>query len=246
MTAVPRIDSLRVVFALIVVAACYFAFLVVARGHILGLDSHTAKLALWIPVPVLAALLVGGLAGFRAQLGLAQATMLHLTPGIVAGLVMMAVLAAHYGRAFGAPAPDAILFKSLTGPVTEELLFRGFLISQLLLAGFGRVGAILLSAALFGALHVPSPGVWDSGDPATIVGVFAITAAGGALFGIVMTMTGGSVIAAMGLHAGLNFVWELFAVGPTAIGDGEANVARLAAVAAGLLTAFLVGRLRSV
>ena len=244
MTAAARTDIVRIVFALIVVATCYFTFLAVARGHVLGLDSDTAKLALWIPIPLFAALLAGGFSDFPKQLGLAQVKAQHLAPGIVAGLVMTSVLGLYYGRAFGTPAPDAILFKSITGPVTEELVFRGFLVSQLLLAGFARPGAILLSAAIFGALHIPNPAVWGSGDPATIAGVFAISAAGGALFAAVMTMAGGSVIAAMALHAGLNFVWELFAVGPTAIGDGEANVARLAAVAAGLLTAVLVGRLR--
>lgn len=240
---IARRDSLRMIFALTTVAAAYFAFRVATQQHQLGLTSDTAKIFIWVPVCLIAGLTAaGGLVRLPQQIGLGGTRLSDILPGLVAAVVMALVLGVHGGRHIGAPSTDTILFRTITGPITEELLFRGFLISQLLLAGFGRWRAVLIAAAMFGAAHIPNTEVWGSGDTAIIAGTFAITGAGGLLFGLVMLMARGSVLAAMAFHVGLNFVWELFAVGQIAIGDGEANLARAAAVLAGLFVAVVLAR----
>eukprot|EP00195_Chlamydomonas_chlamydogama_P010673 CAMPEP_0202905052 /NCGR_PEP_ID=MMETSP1392-20130828/32273_1 /ASSEMBLY_ACC=CAM_ASM_000868 /TAXON_ID=225041 /ORGANISM="Chlamydomonas chlamydogama, Strain SAG 11-48b" /LENGTH=333 /DNA_ID=CAMNT_0049592973 /DNA_START=75 /DNA_END=1080 /DNA_ORIENTATION=+ len=78
---------------------------------------------------------------------------------------------------------------ALSPAVAEELLFRGFLLTALR-SSLGRVDAVLLAAALFAASHL---------DMQQFFALTVMGAAAGAL-----TLSQGSVLPAMGLHAGYN------------------------------------------
>lgn len=59
---------------------------------------------------------------------------------------------------------------ALIGPVFEELLFRGFL-QPVLVKWLGVIAGILITAAMFGALHIPEyQGSWQHGLAITTVG----------------------------------------------------------------------------
>ena len=70
-----------------------------------------------------------------------------------------------------------------------------------------------------------------------------ITALGGVIFGAAMLIVRGSVVAAIGMHAGMNAIWEVFSIGPDAVGTRDGLYARAIAIVAGIALAFLVHRL---
>jgi membrane protease YdiL (CAAX protease family) len=79
---------------------------------------------------------------------------------------------------------------ALTAGITEELLFRGYLMYALesLIPGLGVVGALIASSLVFGVMHLYQ-GVPDAAKTATI----------GLLYGVV-TIALGSVLPGMMLH----------------------------------------------
>jgi membrane protease YdiL (CAAX protease family) len=86
---------------------------------------------------------------------------------------------------------------TMTGAaVAEELLFRGVLF-RLLQEWAGTAVALVLSGALFGALHLLNPG-------ATLWGALAIAAEAGVLLGAAYTATR-TLWVPIGLHLGWNF-----------------------------------------
>ena len=95
------------------------------------------------------------------------------------------------------------LFAVLLGPVTEEVIFRGF-IQPLLSRSLGITAGILLTALVFGALHLPEySDVWQYMVLITVVGF---------CLGWVRAI-GQSLIPAAVMHAGFNAVFfftELF------------------------------------
>lgn len=97
------------------------------------------------------------------------------------------------------------LARSVTASTAEEILFRGFLLGVLVfLAGghsapFGlELGAVLLSAAIFGALH------YRQG----LAGVVACTVAG-SVFGMAWLLNGGDLIPLIVAHIVINVVADL-------------------------------------
>ena len=228
----------RALAAVGLVAALYFVWRAVAPMHVV--DRDVLKLVLWIGGPLLFVATRPSTA--LAGVGLRPPIFLALVPGAIAALVMAAILLA-YGMAPGMPSSDTILRRVLAAGLSEEILFRGFLVTQLLLAGVRPRAAILLSALSFGLAHAPN--VWSSGDASTIAAEIAITALGGAMFAIVMQLMSGSVTAAIALHAGMNLVWEIFAVSQDAVGGLSGLVARLAAIAAAIAVALVLRRRRA-
>jgi membrane protease YdiL (CAAX protease family) len=67
------------------------------------------------------------------------------------------------------------LFGVTLAPIIEELLFRGFL-QPVLVDSFGVLPGILVTSAIFGAVHLPEYGyLWQSGVMLTLVGfVFGV------------------------------------------------------------------------
>lgn len=156
--------------------------------------------------------------GFRIDRGwwLDLAFGLALGAALTSGIFATALLAdwvtvtgflqtARPGGAFWAPFASSLLLFVVVG-VVEELLFRGYLLSNLAegLRWFDRVSpraAVLLatiaSAAAFGLGHAANPN-------ATAVGVLAVTAAG------VMLAAGYVLTGELGLPIGLHVAWNAF------------------------------------
>lgn len=87
---------------------------------------------------------------------------------------------------------------SLTAGVTEELVFRGFLLTALAMATGSMGVAVALSAAVFGVLH-GYQGVWGAARP-TVLGV---------LFGVSVVATD-SVLPAMAAHGAVDVISGLW------------------------------------
>ncbi|MEX0892448.1 MAG: CPBP family intramembrane glutamic endopeptidase [Gemmatimonadota bacterium] len=87
---------------------------------------------------------------------------------------------------------------SVTAGVTEEVVFRGFLLTALILATGSTALAIGLSAALFGVVH-GYQGPWGAVRPAALGVLFAVSA--------VVT---GSVLPAMVAHALVDIISGLW------------------------------------
>lgn len=87
-----------------------------------------------------------------------------------------------------------VIAASAVAPVMEELIFRGFLISGLRPTRLGASGAVLVSSAVWAAIH----GQYDLYGMATI---FAL----GVLLGTTRVKTG-SVLAPIALHALYNLI----------------------------------------
>jgi membrane protease YdiL (CAAX protease family) len=116
-----------------------------------------------------------------------------LSPPLVLalGLTSIAISALAAGTPVPAPWASAALPLSLLAAVAEEALFRRALYSRL--ARFGVAIAILGSAALFAAVHVPSYGV----------AVLPVDFGAGLLFGWQRWASGSWVVPAA-THAGAN------------------------------------------
>jgi hypothetical protein len=97
--------------------------------------------------------------------------------------------------------PLAVVFILLTGAMAEELMFRGYPF-QRLVESIGKVGAILVLSALFGAVHLGNPHVSD--NRAVQVFAFANTLLVGAVFAIAYLRT-----RALWFPWGLHFSWNL-------------------------------------
>jgi membrane protease YdiL (CAAX protease family) len=136
-----------------------------------------APFLLWVAGLVAAALavfVVGHLLGFREQ-----PLTVHLLPVTVLEKAWFAAL-------------------SLTAGITEELIFRGFLLTALITATGSVPLGVLLSAGVFGVLH-GYQGAWGAARPAVL----------GVLFGISAVATG-SVLPAMAAHAAVDLVSGLW------------------------------------
>lgn len=91
------------------------------------------------------------------------------------------------------------ILAALLGPVMEELVFRGFL-QPLLSRSLGTVAGILITAALFGALHAPEYSyAWQFAAAVGLAGV---------AFGA-MRVWADSTLASSIMHAGFNLVMVL-------------------------------------
>ncbi|MBY0422656.1 MAG: CPBP family intramembrane metalloprotease [Parvularculaceae bacterium] len=121
-------------------------------------------------------------------------------------------------------------------PLFEEIGFRGLALGALMrLCGWRFLPAALLPAAFFGAAHF-----WQGQGPAEIAGVVAITAFGGLVFGWLFVRWRYNLWPPFFLHAGLNTLWTVFALGETALGGWLGNALRFGVVAAALLLTLLM------
>ena len=97
--------------------------------------------------------------------------------------------------------PVAVVFTLMTGAMAEELMFRGYPF-QRLVDSIGKVGAVLVLSALFGAVHLHNPHVSDS--RAVQVFAFVNTLLIGVVLAIAYLRT-----SALWLPWGLHFSWNL-------------------------------------
>jgi membrane protease YdiL (CAAX protease family) len=203
-----------------------------------GLSRPELKLLLWIPIPVIIALALSGPTNLLEGLGLKGSPAASTLPA-VAGFVVAFGIFGAYGFEPRIPSHETVFGRVIVAGLSEEVLFRGFALTQLIRAGFGIPGAIGVTSLLFGLAHAPV--VWNSGNPIDLFLEVAITGTGGLVLALMMLLMNGSVFVAMAMHMAINLVWEIFAVAPNAIGGIEGIVARIAAAIAGLLLAYLLG-----
>lgn len=177
--------------------------------------------------------------------GCFAAVMIFYKTGLIGSLNKMAIAAPVYPAfllafvatmpmsvsfGFGAgwsPDLDAmrILFFTILSPVTEEILFRGFAFWMLYrYAGLGFWVSALLPAAIFGAMHVGQS--QELFEHAGIIGITTV----GALWFSWLLMKWENLWVPIFFHLLMNFWWEIFDAGATALGDVAANIARAATV----------------
>ncbi len=125
--------------------------------------------------------------------------------GLLAGLLLFSAVVAvlwalgHYQVVGSNPHAawlPAFLVVGLAAGIGEEILMRGVLF-RIAEEGLGTWWALLISALMFGGLHLGNPG-------ATLWSSAAIAIEAGLLFGMLYHVTR-SLPACMGLHAGWNF-----------------------------------------
>lgn len=205
-----------------------------------GVYSGVLRILLWV-VP--AVLLV--MARHRVTLGGAVSA-LGLEGQPLAASVFACIATAPMGAAalFSGTMPtsfDFVVSAVILGPFAEEVLYRGFLLRELMTRARWPAGwAFAASAVLFGAAHVTNitePVRWffvltfgpgSAADPHAAAGVvpFAFALIGDPLMQAAMPAVGGLVFAwivyrtgtlwpAVALHAALNF-WSVVSRGPAA------------------------------
>jgi membrane protease YdiL (CAAX protease family) len=99
-------------------------------------------------------------------------------------------------RALAADPVALVLLWLVTGliaPVTEEIVYRGFLLPGLMASRLGVAGSIVLTATIFAAAHFP-------GNPVYAFGLFT----GGLILGLVRWLSG-STLLPMVMHA----IWNV-------------------------------------
>jgi membrane protease YdiL (CAAX protease family) len=117
---------------------------------------------------------------------------------------------------------EELLFYTVLSPFAEEILYRGFafwLIYRYLQVGFWW--AALLPSLVFGLAHF-----FQASDLMEQLGVVALTAIGGLWFSWIFSKWE-NIWFPIVLHILLNFWFELFEVGVTALGDTASLIARL-------------------
>lgn len=136
--------------------------------------------------------LAGAGAGRELGLGLA------LGLGLFSAVIGVLWLLGHY-TVTGSNPPEVmgpVLALAIMAGLTEELLIRG-LAFRILEAWLGSWTALALTAALFGALHLPNPG-------ATLTSAAAIALEAGVMLAAAFMLTR-RLWLAIGIHAGWNF-----------------------------------------
>lgn len=234
-----QVNTAHIAVVLTVAVGLYATWRGLAKADVA--DPDILKLLLWSVTPILILWVTnrGSLPLALVGVGLKRPFLAALTPGMLGGVAMGAVLLLA-GAEPMAPSFETIFDRAIEPAISEEILFRGFLLAKLLAAGLSRWSALALSAVLFGAIHAPI--VWNTGDVVTIAANVAITSFGGVVLAALMLMMRGSLFAAIGMHFSINFVWELFAISETAIGDEKGFIARGAAIAVALVSASILRR----
>ena len=127
------------------------------------------------------------------------------------------------------------LTQILTGAVFaaffEELYYRGILFGQLFrYTKLGFIPAIAVGAVLFAVVHL-----WQSQDPAVLIGVFFATFFGAILFAWLYAEWHNNLWVPIGLHFFMNLWWMVFNVADTAAGNNMANLFRVITIAVAII-----------
>lgn len=166
-------------------------------------------------------------AAFR-ELGLAKPILPAIVIGGVIVLPMVAVFLATSALSTHL-SWSALLATSLLAPLSEELLFRGYLFRQLYRSsGWSFLGSVLLSAGVFAIAHlrvlISKPG--SATELLAAVGMLAI---GGVFFAWLLIRWDDNLWVPISVHAFMNFVCELFACDDSRI-NRSTTIARVLVV----------------
>lgn len=167
-----------------------------------------------------------------AELGLTASVFRGLGIALLASLPMLVVLLLA-GKNTIQFNPRAMFSSVLLAAVTEEILFRGYLFRQLYRrAGWRFVPAVLVTGILFGLAHV---GAALRGGTYEVLAVAGITTLGGAFFSWLLLRWNDNLWVPIGMHLFMNAWWDLFAVSTNAVGNWNANCARVLTIALAIL-----------
>ena len=160
---------------------------------------------------LVSALIALGAYALLVRLGEARsAREIALRPGIPETLAGLVLGIAMFGAVMGIMSTFSLYEITFTGPapiwraaglsigagVVEEVLVRGVML-RLLWRAFGPIPAFALSAAAFGAGHLPNPG-------ATLFAAICIAIEAGIMLGAFYVLTG-RLWVSIGVHTGWNF-----------------------------------------
>lgn len=143
-----------------------------------------------------------------AELGLRGSVRAGLAIGLIASLPMLLVLATTSPLN-----PDLALVPLLStgvlSPVTEEVLFRGYLFLQLYRrAGWAAPTAVITTGLLFGLAHVGS--LPAAGKAFALLGEVGMIAAGGAFYAWLLVRWQDNLWVPIGTHGFMNLSCEVF------------------------------------
>lgn len=115
-----------------------------------------------------------------------------------------------------------IIINALCAGFFEELYFRGFLFGQLYrFTKIGFIPSIITCALVFALAHL-----YQSQDPATLIGIFLTTFMGAILFAWVYVEWNNNLWVPVFLHLFMNLFWSLFSAGDNAFGGIYSNIFR--------------------
>jgi membrane protease YdiL (CAAX protease family) len=124
-----------------------------------------------------------------------------------------------------------LFWKGVGFPLFEEIIYRGLAVGALIRwAGWRWWAAALAPAVMFGLVHAG-----QGSGMGEIAGIVAITGLGGLLFGWLFVRWGLNLWPPILLHAGMNSLWIVFALGDNAIGGWLGNGLRIAIVVGAVL-----------
>ena len=166
---------------------------------------------------------MGPVAALR-ELGFLPVAARPIELGLGAIAIMVAILIV-IGPRLRIDSVAGLIFMGILGPISEELLFRGFAFRELRRwVGAPFWLAATISSLMFGAVHLS-----QGASLTEALAVMGVTAVGGFLFCWV-TERWQSLWLGIVMHVGLNVGWTVFGLGDNALGDWKANAARLAPV----------------
>ncbi|MGI8839331.1 MAG: CPBP family intramembrane glutamic endopeptidase [Caulobacteraceae bacterium] len=218
--AAPRRSGIFRFASRIAVVRLLIFFLVLVTGYA-GAQIAGLKVAALVGTPwgrlvgaavgmALAALLLAVYAGLTRVIERRRAAEIAFWPGgaLIGALLGFGLFCAAYavlwtlgyahvdGLSAGTTAVFAIAMTSIAAGIGEELIFRGG-VFRILEQSLGTGAALILSAAMFGAMHAANPG-------ATMVSTAAIVIEAGLLLALAYAATR-NLWLPIGLHAAWNF-----------------------------------------
>ncbi len=171
--------------------------------------------------------------GLRAPLGRAGMA------AFVASVPML-VMFALTSRPSSTLAAGPLLMTSVVSPLSEELLFRGYLFLQLYRrAGWSFVAAVLTTAGAFGLAHVGA--LWGRGSLGQLGGEMGMIAAGGAFYSWLLVSWRDNLWVPIALHGLMNLWCGLFGCDEQ-VASLVTNIARILCVGLALVLTFFVRR----
>ncbi len=118
--------------------------------------------------------------------------------------------------------PSNFWFGCVFAAFFEELYYRGFFFGQIFKnSKLGFLPSLVLSALIFASLHL-----YQSDDPATLIGIFITTLMGAGLFAWLFVEWDYNLWIPIMLHFFMNLSWEMFSISDNALGGWEANAFR--------------------
>lgn len=206
--------------------------------------GETIWKTLWIAIAAIGVIIAHrvGIIGSLRELGLARTAGWPLAAAFIATLPMLVAFAATFPIN---PEFDwlRLWMTGIVSPISEEVLFRGYLFRQLYeRARWPFWLAVLANIVPFAWGHLNQGAEAGMGIRGYLL-VLLFTGGGAALFSWLLVRWKFNLWFAIGMHALMNVWWYVFAVDETAIGGRVANVARIVTYLLAIGLTLYAGRL---